>query len=111
VAVAPGPGQADNDTAEAAALSQAESAHGPCVPVTAPPPSAPLACTISITASLAGLGIKPGAGLYSLTGLSVYLFGSGTSIPDTRVALGVSNQADSTAALDQNGTGTTAATP
>ena len=78
-----------------------------CVPVATPPVGAPMACTISITASLSGLGIKPGAGLYSVTGLSTYLFGSGTSIPDTRVALGVSNQADSTAALDQNGTGTT----
>ena len=75
--------------------------------MTPAPLGAPTACTISITASLTGLGIKPGAGLYSVTGLSTYLFGSGMAIPDTRVALGVSNQADSTAALDQNGTGTT----
>jgi len=79
----------------------------PCIAVTPAPLGAPTACTISITASLTGLGIKPGAGLYSVTGLSTYLFGSGMAIPDTRVALGVSNQADSTAALDQNGTGTT----
>jgi hypothetical protein len=65
------------------------------------------ACTLTITASLAGLGIKQGAGLYSLTGLSVYLFGSATPLPMTRIGLGISNQADVTAALDQNGTGTT----
>ena len=75
-----------------------------CVPVSAPPLAAPLACTITMTASLSGLGIKQGAGLYSITGLSTYLFGSGSCIG---VCLGASNQADVTAALDDNGTGTT----
>jgi hypothetical protein len=64
-------------------------------------------CTVTMTASLSGLGIKPGAGLYSITGLSTYLFGSTSPAPGTRVGLGVSNQADVTAALDDNGTGTT----
>jgi hypothetical protein len=77
------------------------------VQLAAPPTGAPLACTISITASLSGLGIKSGAGLYSVTGLAAYLFGSTTAIPPTRATLGVSNQADVTAALDQNGTGAT----
>jgi hypothetical protein len=70
-------------------------------------PPAAGACTITMTASLSGLGIKPGAGLYSVTGLSAYLFGSTSQIPTTRRGLGVSNQADVTAALDDNGTGTT----
>ncbi|HZC29594.1 MAG TPA: hypothetical protein VE269_07615, partial [Gaiellaceae bacterium] len=69
-----------------------------------PPPLG--ACTITMTVSLSGLGIKSGAGLYSVTGLSVYLFGSTSQIPDTRRGLGVSNQADAAAALDQDGTGT-----
>jgi hypothetical protein len=80
---------------------------GTCVPLTTPPPSAPTACTLTMTVSLSGLGIKPGAGLYSVTGLSVYLFGSSSNIPGTRASFGISNQADATAALDDNGTGTT----
>jgi hypothetical protein len=64
-------------------------------------------CTITITASLSGLGIKSGAGLYSITGGSFYFFGSEDPVPATRVPMGFSNQADVTAPLDDNGTGTT----
>ena len=68
-------------------------------------PSAP--CTLTMTVSLSGLGIKSGAGLYSITGGSFYFFGSEDPIPATRVPMGFSNQADVTAPLDDTGTGTT----
>ena len=60
-----------------------------------------------MTASLSGLGIKSGAGLYSITGGSFYFFGGEEPFQATRVPMGFSNQADVTAALDDNGTGTT----
>jgi hypothetical protein len=67
----------------------------------------PAPCTLTMTASLSGLGIKSGAGLYSITGGSFYFFGSEDPIPATRVPMGFSNQADVTAPLDDTGTGTT----
>jgi hypothetical protein len=67
----------------------------------------PTPCTLTMTASLSGLGIKSGAGLYSITGGSFYFFGSEDPVPATRVPMGFSNQADVTAPLDDNGTGTT----
>jgi hypothetical protein len=70
----------------------------------APPPTP---CTLTMTASLSGLGIKQGAGLYSITGGSFYFFGGEEPFPATRVPMGFSNQADVTAPLDDNGTGTT----
>jgi hypothetical protein len=70
-------------------------------------PLPPTPCTLSMTVSLSSLGIKPGAGLYSITGFSVYYFGTEESAPATRVPLGFSDQADVTAALDDTGTGTT----
>jgi hypothetical protein len=76
---------------------------GNCL-ATPPPPGA---CTLTMTVSLSGLLIKQGAGLYSATGLSAYLFGSGSRIPATRRIEGHSEQADVTAALDDTGTGTT----
>jgi hypothetical protein len=67
----------------------------------------PTPCTLTMTVSLSSLGIKPGAGLYSITGGSFYYFGTEEPAPATRVPLGFSNQADVAAALDDNGTGTT----
>ena len=70
-------------------------------------PLPPTPCTLTMTASLSGLGIKSGAGLYSITGGSFYFFGGEEPFPATRVPMGFSNQADVTAPLDDNGTGTT----
>jgi hypothetical protein len=67
----------------------------------------PAPCTLTMTASLSGLGIKSGAGLYSITGGSFYFFGGEEPFPATRVPMGFSNQADVTAPLDDTGTGTT----
>lgn len=75
---------------------------GTCTSVAPPSP-----CTLTMTASLSGLGIKPGAGLYSLTGLSLYVTGNTGPVPFTRVEEGFTSLADSTAAIDYNGTGTT----
>jgi len=76
-----------------------------CVPT--PTPSQPNACTLSITASLSGLGIKSGAGLYSVTGLTAYLSGLDTRVPLTRDVAGYSSLADSATAYDDTGTGQT----
>jgi hypothetical protein len=65
-------------------------------------------CTITMTASLTGLGIKPGAGLYSITGLSLYDFGAAglsREIPFTPIAAGETQQADVATPFDDNGTG------
>jgi hypothetical protein len=67
----------------------------------------PTPCTLAMTVSLSSLGIKQGSGLYSITGGSFYYFATQEPVPLTRVPLGFSNQADVTAALDDNGTGTT----
>jgi hypothetical protein len=67
----------------------------------------PTPCTVTMTVSLSSLGIKSGSGLYSITGGSFYFFGGEDPVPETRVPMGFSNQADVTAALDDNGTGTT----
>ncbi|HLY84660.1 MAG TPA: hypothetical protein VKQ71_16865, partial [Acidimicrobiales bacterium] len=75
---------------------------GTCTSATPPSP-----CTLVISASLAGLGIKPGAALDSTSGFSVYYFGSEQPAPGTRVPLGNSNLADAIAPFDLNGTGTT----
>ena len=73
-----------------------------------PNPAAPTPCTVVMTVSLSGLGIKPGAGLYSISGMSIYVFGAETTpIPATRVPLGNTNEADMATPFDDNGTGTT----
>ena len=80
----------------------------PCVPVSNPPASSPQACTITLTTSASGLGIKPGAGMYSITGLSTFFGGSDQTTPVAfRLELGNSEQSDATAPFDVNGTGTT----
>lgn len=38
-------------------------------------------CTVILTTSLGTLGVKPAAGLYSITGLSTYPFGSSSDHP------------------------------
>jgi hypothetical protein len=60
-----------------------------------------------MTISASALGIKSGAGLYSITGLSLYFNGNTNVAPGTRVEAGNSEQADATAAFDITGTGTT----
>ena len=71
-------------------------------------PAAPVPCTITMTADLGNplMGIKSGAGLYSISGLSVYYYLSELRPPLFRVPLGLSNQADAAAPFDQEGTGT-----
>jgi hypothetical protein len=64
-------------------------------------------CTVILTTSLSPLGVKPGAGLYSITGLSTYQFGTVTPAPFTNLNLGNNEQADAATAFDDNGTGTT----
>jgi hypothetical protein len=69
--------------------------------------SPPTPCTLTMTVSLSSLGIKPGSGLFSITGGGFYFFGTEEPPPLLRVPLGFSNQADVTAALDDTGSGTT----
>ena len=64
-------------------------------------------CTVMLTTSLSSLGVKPGAGIYSITGLSSFQFGSATPAPFTNLNLGNNEQADAATAFDDNGTGTT----
>jgi hypothetical protein len=70
-------------------------------------PTTTAPCTVSITAPESALLIKPGAGLYSITGLSLYFFGTDTKPPLLRTEGGNSEQADAATAFDDNGTGTT----
>jgi hypothetical protein len=65
---------------------------------------APTPCTFTMTVSLAPLGITPGNGLYSLTGLSTYILTSGS--PLLLFEGGNSEQADATAAIHYSGSGT-----
>ena len=57
-----------------------------------------------LTTSLSSLGVKPGAGIYSITGLSTYLAGTNSVL---RFEGENSEQADAATAFDDNGTGTT----
>ncbi len=77
---------------------------GTCFPTDGSQPPAP--CTITMTVSAASLGITPGNGLYSITGLSAYFFGATDRAPATRLILGNSEQADVTAAFHYLGSGT-----
>ena len=71
-----------------------------------PNPAPPTPCTLVLTTSTAGLGIKSGSGLYSITGLSQYFFG--TDQPELfPIQAGNSELADAVAPLDYAGTGTT----
>jgi hypothetical protein len=64
-------------------------------------------CTVTLTTTLSAFGIKPGAGLYSITGLSTYLTGTTNQPPGLRVSTGNSEQADAATPFDVNGTGQT----
>jgi len=69
---------------------------------------APTPCTVTLTTSASGLGIKPGAGLYSVTGLSTFFGGKDQTTPVAfRLEEGNSEQSDAAAPFDVNGTGTT----
>ena len=68
----------------------------------------PTPCTVVLTTSASGLGIKSGAGMYSITGLSTFFGGSDQQTPVLlRLEEGNSEQSDATAPFDVNGTGTT----
>jgi len=72
----------------------------------APVPPSP--CTVTLTTSASGLGIKPGAGMYSITGLSTFFGGKDQQTPVLlRLEEGNSEQSDAAAPFDVNGTGTT----
>jgi hypothetical protein len=71
-----------------------------------PDPAAPTPCTVILTTNASTLGIKSGAGLYSITGVSQYFFGTDQPEPFP-IQGGNSEQADAVAALDYTGTGTT----
>src|SRR5207237_5286700 len=75
---------------------------GTCFATTPPSP-----CTVVLTTSASGLGIKSGAGMYSITGLSTFYSGTLQTPPFFRVAVGNSEQADAAAPFDITGTGTT----
>jgi len=86
-------------------------------PTTAGTPAAPggtcfatrpkLPCTITMTVSATSLGMKSGAGMFSISGLSVFEAGTATTPVVLRVELGNSEQADAAAPFDINGTGST----
>ena len=67
----------------------------------------PAPCTVTMAASLSGLGVKSGSILSSVSGFSVYYAGSEQQPPGFRIPLGNSNLADAATPFDVNGTGTT----
>jgi len=67
----------------------------------------PTPCTVVMTANADSLGLKPGAGMYSITGLSVFEAGTAQTPVVLRVELGNSEQADAATPFDDNGTGST----
>jgi len=68
----------------------------------------PSPCTVVLTTSASALGIKPGAGMYSITGLSTFFGGKDQTTPVAlRLDEGNSEQSDATAPFDITGTGTT----
>src|SRR5256712_2049214 len=75
---------------------------GTCFSSTPPSP-----CTLTISVRLSDLGISPGNGLYGLTGLSNYFFGTNDKPPLLRVEGGNSELADATAPIHYNASGTT----
>jgi hypothetical protein len=85
-------------------------------PTTAGSPSAPSGtcfstrpptpCTLTMTVNATSLGMKSGAGMYSITGLSTFQAGTSQNPPLLRVEPGNSEQSDATVAFDFTGTGT-----
>jgi hypothetical protein len=97
-----------NFTSNEFARTQTGTLGGTCLTAAGQPnPTAPTPCTITMSTAMSTLGIKSGASLLSITGFSAYMFGSEQFAPLTRLNLGFSQLADLTAALDDNGTGTT----
>jgi hypothetical protein len=76
---------------------------GTCFSATPPTP-----CTLVVSAKASALGIKPGDGLYSITGLANYFFGTEKKPPLLRVEGGFSEQGDATVAHHYTGSGTPA---
>ncbi len=86
-------------------------------PITAGTPATPsgtcfqtrpkLPCTLTMTVSAQALGMKQGAGMYSITGLSVFEAGTAETPVVLRVELGNSEQSDAATPFDDNGTGST----
>jgi hypothetical protein len=74
---------------------------GTCLSTTPPSP-----CTLTVSVPESALGISSGNGLYGLTGLSTYFFGTTNRPPLLRVEGGNSEQADATAPIDYLGSGT-----
>jgi hypothetical protein len=74
---------------------------GTCFSSTPPSP-----CTLTISVRLSDLGISSGNGLYGLTGLSNYFFGTDVKPPLLRVEGGNSELADATAPIHYLGSGT-----
>jgi hypothetical protein len=74
---------------------------GTCFGSTPPSP-----CTLTISVRLTDLGISSGNGLYGLTGLSTYFFGTTERPPLLRIEGGNSEQADATAPIHYLGSGT-----
>jgi hypothetical protein len=66
----------------------------------------PSPCTITMTVNATSLGMKSGAGMYSITGLSTFQAGTSQTPPMLRVEPGNSEQSDATVAFDVTGTGT-----
>jgi hypothetical protein len=102
-------GQMDNTNAAVTSLEfdpttagSPATAGGTCFTTRPPTP-----CTITMTVNATALGIKSGAGLYSITGLSVFEGGTATTPVVLRVELGNSEQADAATPFDYNGTGST----
>src|SRR5437764_5107948 len=83
--------------------TQPAAVSGTCF-ATAPPTP----CTVTLTTSASALGIKPGAGMYSITGLSTFFGGRDQQTPVLlRLEEGNSEQSDAAAPFDVTGTGTT----
>jgi hypothetical protein len=81
---------------------QGATVGGTCSAVAPPAP-----CTVTLTTTASTLGIKSGAGMYSITGLSTFYGGTVQTPPFLRIALGNSEQSDAVAPFDVNGTGST----
>ncbi len=82
-------------------FSQSGRAGGTCF-ASSPPATSP--CTITLTVSMSSLGLDSGSGLFSITGLSAFLFGTITRPPLLRIEGGDSEQADAAPPFDDTGT-------
>lgn len=95
-----------------AGATAATTVSGTCFPA-GQPSTATGPCTITLTTDLSTMGVKSGAGLYSITGLSLYYLGSNNRVQEqtagglVNIQPGDTEQADAATAFDDNGTGTT----